>query len=259
LRYDRTADLKAKNLASEAEYDQALAAHESAVANVTSAEAGLTAAKANVKWAEVQVENTFIRAPFDGTVLTKTADVGEVVAPFASSASSRGAVVTIADMSSLEVEADVSESNIQQIQVDQPCLVTLDALPAEPYRAKVKKIVPTADRSKATVMVKVSFDQIDNRVLPEMSAKINFLPSGQSTETVSTKTVLTVPSAAVVVRNGAPVVFVATRGRVSMRAVETGQTYGGVVEVRSGVDIGDVVVLAPPAGMADGDAVKLKS
>lgn len=259
LRYDRVTDLKDKKLASDAEYDQARAAHESALANVASAEAGLNAAKANVEWAEVQVENTIIRAPFDGTVLTKTADVGEVVAPFASSASSRGAVVTIADMSSLEVEADVSESNIQQIRVDQPCLITLDAIPAEPYRAKVKKIVPTADRSKATVMVKVSFDQIDSRVLPEMSAKINFLPSGQSAEDVSTKTVLTVPAAAIVTRNGSQIVFVAKQGRVSARTIETGQTYGGVVEVRSGVDIGDVVVLTPPAGMADGDAVKLKS
>ena len=259
LRYDRVMDLKDKKLASDAEYDQARAANESSAANVASAEAGLNAAKANVEWAEVQVENTIIRAPFDGTVLTKTADVGEVVAPFASSASSRGAVVTIADMSSLEVEADVSESNIQQIKVDQPCLITLDAIPAEPYRAKVKKIVPTADRSKATVMVKVSFDQIDNRVLPEMSAKVNFLPSGQSTEEVSTKTILTVPSTAIVSRNGSQVVFLAKQGKVIARAIETGQTYGGVVEVRSGVDIGDVVVLTPPEGMSDGDAVKLKS
>lgn len=259
LRYDRVTDLKDKKLASDAEYDQARAAHESAVANVSSAEAGLNAAKSNVQWAEVQVENTIIRAPFDGTVLTKTADVGEVVAPFASSASSRGAVVTIADMSSLEVEADVSESNIQQIRVDQPCLITLDANPAEPYRAKVKKIVPTADRSKATVMVKVSFDQIDNRVLPEMSAKINFLPSNQSAEDVSTKTVLTVPSAAIVTRNGSKIVFVAKQGKVIARTIETGQTYGGVVEVRSGVDMGDAVVLTPPEGMADGDAIKLKS
>ncbi len=259
LRYDRVMDLKAKKLASDAEYDQALAANESAIANVASADAGLNAAKANVQWAEVQVENTIIRAPFDGTVLTKTADVGEVVAPFASSASSRGAVVTIADMSSLEVEADVSESNIQQIKVDQPCLITLDASPAEPYRGKVKKIVPTADRSKATVMVKVSFDEIDNRVLPEMSAKISFLPAGEMAEPVSTKTVLTVPAAAIVTRNGAKVVFVAKQGRVSARTIETGKTYGGVVEVLSGVDICEVVVLVPPEGMADGDAIKLKS
>lgn len=259
LRYDRVSDLKDKKLASDAEYDQARAAHESAVANISSAEAGLKAAQANVEWAEVQVENTIIRAPFDGTVLTKTADVGEVVAPFASSASSRGAVVTIADMSSLEVEADVSESNIQQIRVDQPCLITLDAIPAEPYRAKVKKIVPTADRSKATVMVKVAFDQIDNRVLPEMSAKVNFLPSSQSGEEVSTKTVLTVPAAAIVTRNGSKIVFVAKQGKVIARIIETGQSYGGVVEVRSGVEMGDAVVLTPPEGMADGDAIKLKS
>lgn len=259
LRYDRIVDLKAKNLTSEAEYDQARAANESAIANVAAAEATVKAAAANVEWAEVQVENTIIRAPFDGTVLTKTADVGEVVAPFASSASSRGAVVTIADMSSLEVEADVSESNIQQIRVDQPCLITLDALPAEPYRGKVKKIVPTADRSKATVMVKVAFDQLDGRVLPEMSAKISFLPSDVRSETVSTKTVLAVPSAAIARRNDSQVVFVVKQGRVSLRSVETGQAYGNIVEVHSGVEMGDIVVLAPPAGLTDGDIVKLKS
>lgn len=259
LRFDRVSDLQSKKLASDAEYDQARAAHESALANVASAEAGLNAAKANVQWAEVQVENTIIRAPFDGTVLTKTADVGEVVAPFASSASSRGAVVTIADMSSLEVEADVSESNIQQIKINQPCLVTLDALPAEPYRATVKKIVPTADRSKATVMVKVSFDEIDGRVLPEMSAKVNFLPTDQTAEPVNTQTILTVPSAAVVTRNGSQTVFVARQGKVSARTIQTGQTYGGALEVRSGLDIGEAVVISPPANMSDGDAIKLKS
>ena len=259
LRFDRTSDLRDKKLASEAEYDQARAAHESAVANIGSAQAGLTAAKANVQWAEVQVENTIIRAPFDGTVLTKTADVGEVVAPFASSASARGAVVTIADMSSLEVEADVSEANISQIHTDQPCLITLDALPAEPYRGKVKKIVPTADRSKATVMVKVAFDQTDERVLPEMSAKISFLPITTATDSVSTKTVLTIPAGAVVRRNGASTVFVVKQGKVSARSIETGQSYGGVIEVKSGLDLGEAVVLTPPESLNDGDAVKLKS
>jgi RND family efflux transporter MFP subunit len=259
LRFERVEELREKKLASEAEYDQARAAHETAVANIGSAQAGLTVARANVQWAEVQVENTIIRAPFDGTVLTKTADVGEVVAPFASSASSRGAVVTIADMTSLEVEADVSEANIQQIHIDQPSLITLDALPAEPYRGRVKKIVPTADRSKATVMVKVAFDQPDERVLPEMSAKISFLPKTTAAESVSTKTVLTVPSAAVVHRNGASIVFVVRQGRISARPVQTGQTYGGVVEVQSGLELGESVVLTPPDNMQDGDAVKLKS
>ena len=101
--------------------------------------------------------------------------------------------------------------------------------------------------------------QIDSRVLPEMSAKINFLPSNQSAEEVSTKTVLTVPSAAIVTRNGSKIVFVAKQGKVIARTIETGQTYGGVVEVRSGVEMGDAVVLTPPEGMADGDAIKLKS
>jgi RND family efflux transporter MFP subunit len=259
LAFDRMEELHTKNLASTAEYDQARAAHESAEANVAAAEASLNASQANVNWAEVQVENTIIRAPFDGTVLTKEADVGEVVAPFASSASSRGAVCTIADMSSLEVEADVSEANIRQIRVEQPCLITLDALPAEPYRGRVKKVVPTADRSKATVMVKVAFDQLDGRVLPEMSAKINFLPDSTEVASVSTETVLTVPSDAVVHRNGVTEVFVVSQGKVSARTVEVGRTYGVALEVKSGVNVGEIVVVSPPESLSDGDSVKLKS
>ncbi len=259
LAFDRMEELSKKNLASTSEYDQARAAHESAEANVAAAEASLHASQANVDWADVQVENTIIRAPFDGTVLTKEADVGEVVAPFASSASSRGAVVTIADMSSLEVEADVSEANIRQIRLDQPCLVTLDALPAEPYRGRVKKVVPTADRSKATVMVKVAFDQLDDRVLPEMSAKINFLPDSTDATSVSTETILTVPANAVVHRNGVTQLFVVSQGKVSARTIEAGRTYGLALEVKSGVNVGEIVVVSPPESLSDGDSVKLKS
>jgi multidrug efflux pump subunit AcrA (membrane-fusion protein) len=123
----------------------------------------------------------------------------------------------------------------------------------------VKKIVPTADRSKATVMVKVSFDQLDNRVLPEMSAKISFLPRDTETSSVNTETVLTVPTDAVVSRNGVTQLFVIRQGRVSIRTVETGRTYGVVLEIKSGVNIGDIVVVSPPESLADGDTVKLKS
>jgi multidrug resistance efflux pump len=122
-------------------------------------------------------ENTFIARHLMGTVLNKYADVGEIVAPMSSSASSNGAVVVLADMNSLEVEADVAESNIQRVILGQRCEIILDAYPGTRYSGFVKKIVPTADRSRATVMTKVGFTDKDSRVLPEMSARINFLES----------------------------------------------------------------------------------
>lgn len=257
LAFDRAADLLNQKLISQAEFDNAEARYNSASASVAAAQAGLVSAKADLQYAAVQVENTVIRAPFDGTVLTKNADVGDVVAPFASSAASKGAVVTLADMSSLEVEADVSESNIEQIKQGQRCVITLDAYPASPYDGYAKKIVPTADRTKATVMVKVAFDSLDERVLPEMSAKVSFLSPRDDSEMIDNRTVLSVPSSAITERNGQTVVFVVRQGQAYQTPVETGTTYGGTVEVRSGLERGDVVVIYPAAELRDGSAVEL--
>ena len=174
---DRQSTLFAADLTSQAELDAAQARFERVRAMIAAAEAAVTEA-------EVSLENTRIRAPFDGTVLTKNADLGEVVAPFASSINSRGAVVTMADMSSLQVEADVSESNIMRVSAGQRCEIGLDAYPDRRYPGVVHKIVPTADRAKATVMVKVRFLEQDERVLPEMSAKVTFL-SAESDEAVA--------------------------------------------------------------------------
>jgi RND family efflux transporter MFP subunit len=259
LAFERARGLAADSLVAQSEFDAAEAREATARAGVQTAEAALRSAGANADLAAVQVENTYIRAPFDGTVLTKNADVGEVVAPFASSASSRGAVVTLADMSSLEVEADVSESNIRQVRAGQPCLVTLDALPAEPYRGRVKKIVPTADRAKATVLTKIEFVAPDERVLPEMSAKVSFLPAETDAAAVETRTVLTVPASALVERDGSQVAFVVHGERVQRAPVEAGERYGGAVEVRGGLQDGDIVVLDPPEKLRDGSRIRLKS
>jgi RND family efflux transporter MFP subunit len=257
LTYNRVKELMSRKLVSQAEFDNAEAAYNSAQATVSAAEAALRAARAEADYAAVQVENTFIRAPFDGTVLTKDADVGEVVAPFASSASSKGAIVTLADMNSLEVEADVSESNIQSVAPGQRCVVVLDAFPADPYTGYVKKIVPTADRAKATVMVKVAFDNLDSRVLPEMSAKASFLPSDADTSALNARSILAVPVAALSESNNTSIVFVVRQGQAHLTPVQIGRSYGGTIEIKSGLNAGDVVVVQPPAGMRDGDAVEL--
>jgi HlyD family secretion protein len=238
------------NLISQSELDAAQSGYDRVVASIAAGEAGVQAA-------EIQVENTNIRAPFDGTILMKNADVGEVVSPFAAGASSRVAIVTLADMSSLEVEADVSESNIEKITFKQPCEITLDAYPEQRYRGYVNKIVPTADRSKATVMTKIRFVDRDNRVLPEMSAKVNFL-SAPITDKAQAQPKLTVAASAVTNRNGKNVVFLFTENEVLEVPVEIGEKMGSMFEIKSGLSSGDKVVVKPSDKLGSGMKVKLK-
>lgn len=231
---------------------------EAATAEYYRAAAAVEANIAGVRMAQVEMDNTYIRAPFDGTVLSKHADVGEMVAPFASASSSRGAVVTLADMSSLEVEADVSESNIHKVNPGSPCEIVLDAYSTITYPGYVKKIVPTADRSRATVLTKIAFSEIDDRVLPEMSARVNFLPAESAAETAQMQqAVLTVPKAAVTNRSGEDVVFKVVDGIAEMTAFEAGRELGDLVEVKSGLQAGDKVVLEPSGGLETGEKVKL--
>jgi RND family efflux transporter MFP subunit len=248
---ERQRTLFSTGLTSRAEVDGAEARYRRVAALILSAHAAVHAA-------EVQLENTRIRAPFDGTVLTKDADVGEVVAPFASSISSRAAVVTIAAMSSLEVEADVSESNIMRVTVGQPCQITLDAYPDRQYPGYVHKIVPTADRAKATVLTRVRFRERDGRVLPEMSAKISFLPEGTVAAPASAAPVLTVPSSAVVRRNGGEVVLLIRGESLTEVPVKTGERLGARVEILEGIADQDQVVERPLPGMGTGDKVRVK-
>jgi RND family efflux transporter MFP subunit len=248
--YERAKTLYANQLVSQAEYDAAKARFDRVTASIAAGEAAVRAA-------EVQVENTFIRAPFDGTILTKNADVGEVVAPFAAGASSRVAVVTIADMNSLEVEADVSESNIERVSPDQPCEIVLDAYPDHRYRGVVNKIVPTADRAKATVMTKVRFIERDSRVLPEMSAKVLFLSkTTKSAGDESPK--LMIVASAVLMEDGKAAAFVVKGDVLEEVALQLGERFGDNVEIRSGLSPNDIVVLKPTDRLESGVKVRVK-
>ena len=218
--------------------------------------AAIEAAKYGVREAEVAVDNTRIVAPFDGTVLKKNADVGEIVAPLAGAASSRAAVVTIADMSSLEVDADVSEANITRVSAQQNCEITLDAYPQHRYPGFVTNIVPTADRAKATVMVKIKFKDYDQRVLPEMGAKITFLAAGAA-DTTNVKPLLTVPAAAVVNRDGRQVVYQVNDDRAVELAVTTGRKVGNSIEITSGLKEGDKVISKVDEQIKNGTKVAL--
>jgi RND family efflux transporter MFP subunit len=203
------------------------------------------------------LDSTVIRAPFDGTVLTKNADVGEIVAPFGSSTTARAAVVRIADMASLMVEADVSERHLDQVTIGAPCEITLDAYPQQRYHGVVETIVPTADRAKATVLTKIRFTERDPRVLPEMSAKVAFLTEEKSPAPTALR--VAIPDQAVVSRNDRRVVFVVRNERAVETAVTTGASTNGLTEIRDGVGPGDQVIVGPPDDLRDGTRVAARA
>jgi RND family efflux transporter MFP subunit len=248
---DRQKKLLKSGVSMQSDYDAAEARYQRVLASIDMA-------KATVVGAEVALENTLIRAPFDGTVLTKNADVGEMVAPMAASASSKSAVVTIADMSSLQVEADVSESNIERIVPDQPCEITLDAYPAVRYQGYVAKVVPTADRAKATVMVKVGFKSYDSKVLPEMSAKVLFLTKAADVAALSAKPMLTVPLTAVATRGGKKVVYAVHENQAVETPIVVGREFGALVEVTQGLSSGDKVIASVTEQIAGGSRIKIR-
>ncbi|MDS0860140.1 efflux RND transporter periplasmic adaptor subunit [Burkholderia pseudomultivorans] len=248
----RSAALAPKGAVPAAQYDADRARVNKARASVDSDAAAIASAQANAQAAQVAVDQTVIRAPFDGIVLAKHANVGDNITPFSSASDSKGAVVTIADMDTLEVEADVAESNIAKIRAEQPCEIQLDALPELRFAGRVSRIVPTVDRSKATVLVKVRFVDRDDRVLPDMSAKIAFLSKPLSAQ--DRRPVTAVQASAVVERDGRPVVFVVKDDAVRAVPVTKGARIGELVAI-GGVKPGDTVVLAPGPKLRDGAKV----
>ena len=255
LAYERARDLVARGFIAKADYDTAEARHQKAVAGVAASEAGVKANVAALRAAEVAIEYTLIRAPFDAVVLTKNADVGDIITPFGAAANAKAAVVTIADMNSLQVEADVSESDLEQVKLRQPCEIQLDALPESRFRGEVHMIVPTADRSKATVMVKVRFLEKDPRILPEMSAKVAFLERPVAADEQKPRTALN--PVAVLTRNGKKAVLLIKDGRAVETPVTLGPQIGDMVEVLGGVKAGEKVVLKPLNKVKGGDKVKV--
>ncbi len=249
--YTRTKELFEAGVSTEKDYKTAESVYKRILASIE-----LT--KAQIKSAGIAVEYTLIRAPFDGTVLTKNADVGEIVSPLGASATSRAAIVTMADMSSLQVEADVSESNIDKIETGQDCEITLDAYPQIRYAGYVDKVVPTADRSKATVLVKVAFKNYDDRVLPEMSAKVLFLNAPVDTASLNQKPKLMVAKTAIVNRDGKNVAFKVFDKKAMQVEITTGEESGNLVEITSGLNSGDKVINNVDEKINDGSKVQTK-
>ena len=251
----RTQDLLKQKFVSQSALDTAKARADRAVAAVASAKASLAVAQANARNAQVAVDYTQIRAPFDGIILSKSANVGDLVTPFSSAADSKGAVVTMADMTTLEVEADVSESSLSKISVGQPAEITLDALPDARFRGTVARIVPTVDRAKATVMTKVRFDAIDPRVLPEMSAKVSFLTQQVTAAQQTPQTAVSADAFAQ--RDGKTLVFVVRDGKAVGVPVTTGDKIGELTAITGEVKTGEKAVQKPGADLQTGALVKV--
>ena len=237
-------------------FDIAEARYKKAHAIETSTRFGVERARAGVKVAEVNLEYSFIRAPFDGVVLTKNADIGEVVAPFGAAVNAKAAVVTMADMDSLMVEVDVSESNLEKVNKGGACEIRLDAFPKNRFSGKVHMIVPTADRAKATVLTKVKFDKLDPKVLPEMSAKVAFL--SRSLKEDEKVPILAIPRSTVRNSPGRAMVFVIRDQKVDAVSVKIGRRWSDTVEILDGLKEGDLVVLNPVDGLEQGSRVTVK-
>jgi RND family efflux transporter MFP subunit len=255
ISFERQKQLISRELVAKSEYDAAEARYKKAIAALASADAAVRASQAALNGADVSLEYTRIRAPFDAVVLTKNADIGDIVTPLGAAANAKSAVVTIADMASLQIETDVSESNIEKLKSGQPCEIQLDAFPDERFPGAIHMIVPTADRSKATVMVKVRFNTIDKRILPEMSAKVAFLSREAKKEEEKPKT--TVNPKAIIDNDGKKFLFVVKENRVRLTPVTLGAPLGDVIEILNGAVSGDKVVINPPKTLKNNDRIKI--
>ncbi len=232
-------------------------------------EAALRQAKADAEFYRAVLANTEIRAPFSGTVVKKMAEVGESVAPIppgVNISTASGAIVALADLDTLEVEVDVAESNVAKLGADQPAEVSAEAFPDRKFRGRLRQVIPTADRTKATVQVKVTILDKDKDLKPEMSARVQFTEKAapaptRATDgsTAPTQSIVTAPESAIVTRDGKSVAFEILEGRAKLRQVEVGSKNGGVARIKSGLYGGETLVDAPAAGLKDGDAVRPKS
>ncbi len=246
-------------LVSEQDAETARSKAEQAEARVGAAKARVDAARAALGSAEATLENTYIRAPFTGTVLRKEAEIGEVVAPSVGGGLTRGAVVTMADLASLEVEVDVNEAYIGRVTHKQQARITLDAYPDTSFRGEVRQVVPTADRQRATVQVKVSILDHDERILPEMGARVDFLvsDSGKTATTASpAASRFRLPASAVHDAGGKSVVWLVRDGRLTMREVTVGPVSGDYREATRGLSGGERIVVGGVEKPEEGMRVK---
>lgn len=253
--YKRTKNLVDKQLASEAEMDRARAGADSLAARLESKQAGVAVAEKQLDVYRQQLEDTIIRAPFSGVVVAKNAQPGEMISPVSAGGGfTRTGIGTIVDMSSLEIEIDVNEAYINRVTPGQKIVATLDAYPDWSIPCHVIAIIPTADRQRATVEVRVGFDELDPRILPDMGVKVAF--QEDAAKATSGRAGVLVPQAALSQSNGKHYVLLVVDNRVERRAVATAGERGQEMLVSSGITSGDKVIINAPPGLKDGERVK---
>ena len=253
--FQRTTELAKQHIASQSDLDLAESNAKALQAHLAQQKLDVVVAERQVAMWQQQMDDMIIRAPFDGVITTKDAQPGEMISPVSAGGGfTRTGIGTIVDMSSLEIEIDVNESYINRVEPGQPVEATLDAYPDWKIPCKVIAIIPTADRDKSTVKVRVGFDQLDPRILPDMSVKVAFRDNGG---TAAGHAVI-VPKNAVLNRDGRDVVFVVQDGHAERRAVTVSDTQGDDSVLSAGVSAGEKVIVNAPADLQDGMAVKEK-
>jgi RND family efflux transporter MFP subunit len=257
--YERRRTLRASGLVSQDELDTAEAEAEALAARLEALEGEVAVEASNVEFNRVGLEDHVVRAPFAGVVTSKDAQPGEMVSPVSAGGGfTRTGIATIVDMESREIEVDVNEAFINRVRAKQRAEATLDAYPDWAIPAHVINIVPTADRQKATVRVRIAFDQLDARILPDMGVKVQFLDDAMSAGDGPTRPVVQLPSEAVARSGDQSVVWVVKGDEVERRAVRLGGERGGQVDVVAGVNVGETVVAKPVEGLNDGARVKIR-
>jgi RND family efflux transporter MFP subunit len=256
--YTRAQELFNRQLVSAQSIDAARAQRDTLRARLVANSEQVRAARESVVVAEVQLANTVIRAPFSGVVVTKSAQPGEMISPISAGGGfTRTGIGTIVDMDSLEIQVDVNESFINRVAAEQPVEATLNAYPDWKIPGAVIAIIPTADRSKATVKVRVAIESKDPRIVPDMGVRVAFLERAPAASRATATSLVLVPAEAVRADGGGSAVLVVADGRVSRRSVTAGKTVGTNREILTGLKAGERVVVSPPPSLGDGDAVRV--
>ena len=257
---ERQGNLLEQGITTQATHDAAQRGLDVARAGLEASEHAVRAATARVELTEANFEKTNVRAPFDGIVISKNSEVGEMVAAGAFSGQpTGGAIVTVADFSSLEMEADINETNLSKVAAGQPALISVDAVPGHRYRGVLRQIIPAADRQKAVVQAKVKLLDPDDRLMPEMSARVTFTTQEVGAEAASAPPRLFVPAAAVRQEGDRAFVLALKDDRAVRVPVILGETRGDLREVTSGLSGGESVVVSGGEGIRPGDRVRIAS
>jgi HlyD family secretion protein len=256
---DRMAQLNKDGIVTQADVDTAKLDVDATVARIANLREQITVAERQVGLQKTAVDDTIIRAPFSGMAITKDAQPGEMVSPVSAGGGfTRTGICTVVDMHSLEIDVDVNESYINRVRPGQQVSAVLDAYPEWQIPGHVITTIPTADRQKATVQVRIAFEKLDPRVLPDMGIKVTFLREADQASTPAAQPVTLVPTAAVATDNAGAHVFIVRTDTVERRAVKTGGADGDRVEVLAGLQPGDRVVVTPPKDLKDGGKVVVK-